>query len=282
ITAISRSAERQDLFFISKGSESVTLERWRKNGGWWGGTPTIGRNAAPGTSFGVVSRGSRKLEAFWARNDGALMHAYTENDGDTWVRDQVLDRYSEAKPESITAMSKDSSSAVVAWVTTRGALMVARYEGNTWVKNQVLIPGSLFVNTRLATLSISRNMMNIFFVGTDGMVYQSYWTSGMSNEKWTTTRISNLGASVGGISATSMNIDHMEVFWTHPSGTLHHAYWTKAQNSWSSEALPGSVGTNRCQPGSHIATVARVAKGTMEGWCRSIEGKLTHFYYYAK
>ncbi|KAH6869163.1 hypothetical protein B0T10DRAFT_595004 [Thelonectria olida] len=141
ITAISRTKDRHDLFFVEKGYEVVTLERWRKNGG------------------------SRKLEVFWVRRDGALMHAYTENDGDAWVRDLVLDRYSEAMPETVTAMSKDSNSMVVAWITTRGALEVARYEGNGWIKTQVLIPGSLPTNTKLVTLSISRNMMNIFFVG---------------------------------------------------------------------------------------------------------------------
>jgi hypothetical protein len=124
-------------------------------------------------------------------------------------------------------------------------------------------------------------MMNLFWIGTDSLVHQSYWTSGMFHDQWTTTLISSYPANAGGLSAVSMNSNHMEVFWTSPGGTLYHAYWTTVQNRWISEPVLGPTGTLRCQPGSYITTVARKGKNTIEGWCRSVESKLNHFYYYA-
>lgn len=281
LTAISRTPERHELFFVSKGYQVVHIERWRKHGGWWGGTPSIGKNVDPSTAFGVVSRGSNMLESFWVRNDRALMHAYTEDDGDSWVRDVVLDANADANPSSIAAMSRNANSMVVAWITSKGKLEVARYETSAWTSTSITTQNTVAGTSKIATLSITPSMMNLFWIGTDGLVHQSYWTSGMFNDQWTTTLISSFPANVGGISAVSMNSNHMEVFWTSPGGTLYHAYWTTAQNRWISEPVPGSTGTLRCQPGSHITTVARESKNTMEGWCRSVEGKLTHFYYYA-
>jgi hypothetical protein len=133
--------------------------------------------------------------------------------------------------------------------------------------------------SKIAALSITPNTMNLFWIGTDGLVHQSYWTSSMWNSQGTTSVISSYPANVGGISTVSMNSNHMEAFWTSPDGTLYHTYRTTAQSPWISEPVPGSTRTLRCQLGSHITTVAR--KDTMEGWCRSVEGKLTYFYYYA-
>lgn len=209
------------------------------------------------------------------------MHAYTFSDGDSWVQDEVLDPNANAVSGSVTAISKEANSMLVAWISMDEALEVARYENGNWVKTQVLAPGNMAKNTKIDALSCSPTMMNLFFVGTDLLVYQSYWKQGMPNDKWVTTLLSKFPAALGGISATSMNRDHMEVFWTSPAGALYHAYWTLAQGHWISETVPGSVGLNRCQGGSHITTVARKGKSSMEGWCRSVEGKLAHFYYYA-
>lgn len=221
------------------------------------------------------------LEVFWIRDDKALMHAYTVDDGDHWVTDALLDGNADAVPQSVTAISRDSGSMLAAWTSNRGSLEVSRFEGIGWIRQQVLPPNSMPKNTKIAAISISSGMMNLFYVGHDGLVYQSYWTSKMRWDRWETTRISNLPAALGGISAISMNSNHMEIFWTSPSGTLHHAYWTSASGRWISEAVPGSAGNTRCEPGSHITTVARKDKSSIEGWCRSIEGYLTHFYYYA-
>ncbi|OKP13127.1 hypothetical protein PENSUB_1227 [Penicillium subrubescens] len=57
------------------------------------------------------------LEGFWVRNDRTLMHAYTEDDGDSWVRDVVLDANVNANPSSVTAVSRNANSMVVAWIT---------------------------------------------------------------------------------------------------------------------------------------------------------------------
>lgn len=221
------------------------------------------------------------LESFWVRNDRALMHAYTVDDGDSWVRDVVLDVNADANPSSVTAMSRNANSMVVAWTTSKGKLEVIRYETSTWTSSAVTTENTVAGASKIAALSITPNMMNLFWIGTDGLVHQSYWTSKMWNSQWTSTVLSSYPASVGGISAVSMNSNHMEVFWTSTDGTLYHAYWTTAQNGWISGPLPGSTGNLRCQPGSHITTVARKGQNSMEGWCRSVEGKLTHFYYYA-
>jgi hypothetical protein len=145
LTAISRTPERYDLFFVPKGYKVVHVERWRKHGGWWGGTPSIGQNVDPSTAFGVVSRGSNMLEGFWVRNDWALMHAYTEDDGDSWVRDVVLDANANANPSSVAAVSRNANSMVVAWITSKGKLEVARYEPSTWtstpVTTEIPLPG---------------------------------------------------------------------------------------------------------------------------------------------
>ncbi|CEJ56781.1 hypothetical protein PMG11_02979 [Penicillium brasilianum] len=281
LTAISRTPERHELFFVPKGYQAVHVERWRKHGGWWGGTPVIGHKADPSTGFGVVSRGSNMLQTFWVRDDRALMHAYTEDDGDSWVRDVVLDAKADAKPSSVAATSRDPNSMVVAWVTSKGILEAARYEKSTWTKKQITTHDTVAGISKIATLSITPSMLNLFWIGTDGMIHQSYWTAGMPNDQWITTPISNFPANVGGLSAVSMNSNHMEVFWTSQTGTLYHAYWTAAQDRWISEPVPGSTGSLRCQPGSPLTTVARKGKNSMEGWCRSVEGKLVHFYYYA-
>lgn len=281
ITAISRTPDRHEVFFVPRGYQVVHIERWRKNGGWWGGTPSIGKNVDPNTAFGVVSRSSNMLESFWIRNDRALMHAYTVNDGDSWVSDVVLDANADANPSSVTAMSRNANSMVVAWTTSKGKLEVIRYETSTWTGSSITAENTVAGTSKIAALSITPNMMNLFWIGTDGLVHQSYWTSSMWNSQWTTTVLSSYPANVGGISAVSMNSNHMEVFWTSPDGTLYHAYWTTAQNGWISGPVPGSSGNLRCQPGSHITTVARKGQNSMEGWCRSVGGDLTHFYYYA-
>lgn len=281
VTAYSRRSDRHEVFFVDAESTGISLFRWRHDGGWWSGTPSVGHNVATNTNFGVVSRGSDSLEVFWARNDKALMHAYTFDDGNSWERDLVLDFDADVSPGSIAVMSKDANSQVVTWVTNQGALMLANYAGGSWRTARILNAGSAPVSTKLAALARSDTRMNIFFVGTNSRVWQAYWRVDFGDNVWAISQVSDLPAAVGGISAVSMNRDHMEVFWTSTDGTIMHAYWTLAANAWRSEALPGSSGATQCTPGSSITVVARKGKSTIEGWCRSKSGQAVHFYYYA-
>ncbi|KAH8899657.1 hypothetical protein GQ53DRAFT_836658 [Thozetella sp. PMI_491] len=151
-----------------------------------------------------------------------------------------------------------------------------------WLVARLKGAGTIHPLSTIATVSRDRNYVNIFRIGNEGKVYQSWRVPDSNPIAWEFSKISDLAAKPGYLAATSMYASHQEVFWTSSDGSVQHAYWTSQQNAGKSEPRPGTSG-KKCQPGTPLGVVSRDTRKyqwTMEGWRRTSSGSLVHFYYY--
>jgi hypothetical protein len=132
--------------------------------------------------------------------------------------------------------------------------------GNNGIKGVSRIPGS----------------MEIWYICTDGSVWDAYWYEGFT--QWNQYALAGPGsASVdSGITAVSRKPGTMEVWWVRPDGGVQDAYWYDTLNRWTQFPLsaPGTASVNGV-----IAAVSRKPE-TMEIWWVRPDGGVQDAYWY--
>lgn len=92
--------------------------------------------------------------------------------------------------------------------------------------------------------------LDAFFIETNGIIYNDYW----SGSTWGSTPTTNGGTASGGasIAATARTANNLDIFWIGPDGALWTAFWSG--NGWNSFAI--TVG-NFAPTGGNVTAVAR-------------------------
>jgi hypothetical protein len=202
-----------------------------------------------GTVPTVVSRSPTNLDLFWIDKNGSLNTAYESTTNGTWNLEQIVaPTYSLASNGSCT--------------------------GHT------VVPADGAVT---ATARTPANL-DAFFVGTDGNVYDEYWSTGMGTlasglPRWGSTATTTgpcwgtgcvgSGAPGGGVAAISRNPSELDVFYIGKDGGLWTTYWTDGA-AWTTGEI---TGPGVALPGAHVTATARTSE-TIDVFFLDISGTL--------
>jgi hypothetical protein len=163
---------------------------------------------------------------------------------------------------NLTAVSRDPNKLDAFHVGNDGGVYTAAWEGgvnnNNWAGwwragSLTAKPGSL-----VTAVARDANHLDIFAVGTDGVVYTAAWDTGSNGWKgWWDI----LGGSVpagGAVTAVSRHPNKLDVFCVSGDGGVYTAAWEGGvnNNNWAGWWRIGSL---KAKPGSVVSAVARDA-----------------------
>ena len=127
------------------------------------------------------------------------------------------------------------------------------------------------------TAAVSRipNSMEVWWIGADGSVQDSYWYDGGS---WQQFALAPAGSAArgGGIAGVSRIPNSMEVWWIAPNGSVQGAYWYEGATWQRYELAPAG---SAAPGGGGIAAVSRIPN-SMEVWWVGADGSIQDAYWY--
>jgi len=147
-------------------------------------------------------------------------------------------------------------------------------DSGPWNEFQLSGPGSAAPTGRIAAVSRNPSTMEVFWIGPDGSVQDSYYYDGSG---WNGFTLSGAGSAskTGGIAAVSRSPNTMEVFWIGRDGSVQDRYYYDG-SGWNGFTLSG-VGSASKTGG--IAAVSR-SSNTMEVFWAGRDGSVQDRYYY--
>jgi hypothetical protein len=197
-----------------------------------------------------------------------------------------------------TVVSRTTSNVDMFYVDGNGGLYTVFQSAPTYTwYTETLIPPSFTEHVGYATITIpsiapsnalvtatarSPENLDVFFIGTDGNVYTTYWGAGFGTNasglpNWGTPFSITSGACIntatscvgvaspgGGIAAVSRNPNQLDVFYIGKDGGLWTSWWYNGAPSWTTMELYGpSSDVQRsagiAPPGATITATARTS-----------------------
>ncbi|GAA0963420.1 hypothetical protein GCM10009554_82760 [Kribbella koreensis] len=143
-----------------------------------------------------------------------------------------------------------------------------------WRGFELAQPRSASEGGGVAAVSRIPNSMEVWWVGADGSLRDSYWYEG---NPWQGFELAPAGSASqgGGVAAVSRIPSSMEVWWVGGNGSVQGAYWYEGSNWGRYELAPG--GSASLNGG--IAAVSRIAN-SMELWWIGGDGSVQGAYWY--
>lgn len=142
-----------------------------------------------------------------------------------------------------------------------------------WFNYQLKAQASVGYGSDIAVLSRIPNSMELWYIGPNGSVQDSYW---YDNSGWKHFELAPSGSAVaGGIAGVSRKPGAMHIFWVGVTGSIESAFWNDP-SGWGryQVAPPGSAGL-----GTKIAAISR-KPDTLELWWIAPNGSVQDVFWY--
>lgn len=263
MATVSRSPANRDVFWI--GSRGDVMSAWNVLGyGWTGQTfSTTGPGMAHTTSrLAVIARGEWHLDVFFVGPDGELRTTWWDNaDGNWQAHTYTILGAGSARPGGgITAIARTPDTIDLIWTAPDRSIKHVGWSGGAWTTPAlVTLPGGAAATTRIAAVSRSSDVLNVFWITASGEVRTNWWQQGNDRSWRNVYTIPSLGpASIrGGISAAARDQNKLDLIWVTADGRLMTTYWNQSgPEQWVGHAY-ALTAQNAVSTEGNVALIAR-------------------------
>ena len=261
VTAVSRSADKLDVFVTGTDGHAYTAAWEPASSDGWHGWWRIGDIALPqGARISAVSRSADHLDVFATDAEGVVRTAAWEPSfTDGWHGWWELRGGRAAPGATVTAVSRSRDHLDAFVVGNDGGIYTAAWQpGFTdgwhgwWRIGNLTAPPGAAVHA----VSRSSDTLDVFVTANDGGVYTAAWQPAFTDGWHGWWRIGNLKAPPGApVHAVSRSTDCLDVFVTDSTGVVRTAAWEPAfVDGWHGW---WEVNGGRATPGAPVTVVSR-------------------------
>ncbi|MQA26780.1 MAG: hypothetical protein GEU94_15240 [Micromonosporaceae bacterium] len=75
----------------------------------------------------------------------------------------------------LTSLSRGDRHMEVWWITPRGSVQAAWFDGGAWSQYELAPPGSAAQNAAITCVSRKAGTMEVWWIGPDGSIEDAYW-----------------------------------------------------------------------------------------------------------
>ncbi len=274
IAAVSRLPEHLDVIWIGP-DRAVGSAFWSPfmNAGRWSAPfpitpPRAARSDSPLTA---LARLTEHLDVFWIGGDGAIGSTFWDrsvNSGDWNPPFPVTPPGAAGSASGLAACSRSEHHMDVFWIGSDGAI------GSTfWSRDvnrgywnapfTITPPRAARAGSPLAAVSRLPNHIDVFWVGPDGAIGSTFWSSDVNRGRWNSPFPISPPAAAGqgsGLAAACRRPHHVDVFWVGADGALGSTFWSRDFNAgkWNPPFPITPPGAAR--QSSPVAALAREAE----------------------
>jgi hypothetical protein len=268
IRTIFRGNGRTDAFWIAPDGAIMTA--W-VSGGEWRYPDTIAPtgSARSGSPLAAIFRPSQ-LDVFWFGPEGGVARAsWSENDG--WDYRSTID---DSIPSGIArgdspicAVSREAGYLDIFWIGPDGGISVASWDVREgWAYRASIDPavpsGVARSGSPLAAVSRYGNLLDVFWIGTEGEIAWASWSvQGGWSYQTSILPTSSLRADSPLAAVARRQPNLMDVFWIAADGSVSTGSWSEQQGWQYSVNLQGRVPAGSALPGTPLAALAIEREG---------------------
>jgi hypothetical protein len=238
VTAVSRSADKLDVFVVGTDG-GVYTAAWEPGfTDWWHGWWRIGNVVAPqGAYVGAVSRSADKLDIFVTDLSGAIQTAAWEPDfSDGWHGWWPLNGGRAAPGAPVTAVSRSTDKLDVFVTGTDGGVYTAAWEPDFtdwwhgwWRIGGLVAPQGAYVGA----VSRSADKLDILATDANGAIQTAAWEPAFT-DGWHGWWALNGGRAAPGapVTAVSRSADKLDAFVVGTDSRIYTAAWEPDFTDW--------------------------------------------------
>ncbi len=238
VAALARFPQQEDVFWI--GADGDVSSNWRNDNidsGNWHAQFALANpgSARAGSPLAALARIPQQLEAFWIGTDGDVSSNWRNDntDGGAWHTQFAI-----ANPGSVRAgsplavLARTPQQEEVFWIGAVGD--VSSNWRNDTVDNgawhsqfAIAHPGSVRADSGLAVIARTPSREDVFWVGTEGAVWNAWRDDGIDGGSWhPPLRINgpNSVRAASPLAATARVSDILEVFWIGADGDMSSTF----------------------------------------------------------
>lgn len=196
----------------------------------------------PYASISAAERFPGTFDVFWIARDGSIWEAtWNSAVNGSLVRElEIAVAGSGEAGGGIAAVARTPLNLDVFYINVAGRMTDAYSSdgGATWGATQAPQTVPAPVGAQVTAASPTTESLDVFYVGTNGALYQSSWTQVPG---WSTVAITSPGLATAGasVSAVSRIYTHLDVAFAGPSGAIYVASSTDLTSAWT-DGNPGS------------------------------------------
>ncbi|MFB6456855.1 hypothetical protein ACE38W_16400 [Chitinophaga sp. Hz27] len=211
-----------------------------------------------------ISREPNHLDVFWVGNDGRIYSSWWHAGGN-WDNHvfQIPGNYPPPAPgTNITSVSREPNHLDIFWIGSDGKIYSSWWHaGGNWDNHVFQIPGNYpppAPGTKITSVSREPNHLDIFWIGSDGKIYSSWWHAGSNWDNHVFPIPGNYSQPAPGTNITSVSREpnHVDIFWTGNDGKIYSSWW-HAGGNWDNHVfqIPGNYPPPA--PGTKITSISR-------------------------
>jgi hypothetical protein len=202
-------------------------------------------SASCNADIAAVSRAAGQTDVFWVGQNGSIQHAAVDIPNGTDQVSTVSAANSASTTGSLAAVSRAADTWEIFWVTPTGAVddhywFASGFTGQFQIYAAGPSSPNTFPSRQLVVVSRGSNMMEVFWIGTDRSIQDSYFYDGQG---WNHFTLAAAGSAVNPsqITAVTRAPNTMELWWIGTASEIHGAFWFEG-GSWTQYTLPGTFG----------------------------------------
>jgi hypothetical protein len=261
ITAVSRSADKLDIFGTDLGGNVLTAA-WQPtfNDGWHGWWQVAGGQSLPSAIVTAVSRSTDKLDVFVVGVNGvAITAAWDAAVSPNWRGWWPIGNAKFGAGGRIAAVSRSQDKLDIFGIDNNGAIQTAAWQpsfADGWHGWWQIAGGRATPGGAVGAVSRAPDKLDVFVVGLDGRVWTAAWDPAVSANWRGWWPIGSAIFPPGAlIHAVSRSTDKLDIFGTDIGGLVLTASWQPAfadgWHGWS------QVAGGRAAPGAPVSAVSR-------------------------
>ena len=235
------------------------------------------------SNIAAVSRSPEHMETFWIDKNGAVQHAYWDENGQPWQLPRPIAAPGSANTYAgISAVSRTPNTMEVLWIGQDESVQHSSwYDGGEWSPPTAIAPaGSASQYGGIAAVSRASNTVEAFWIGADESVKHAYWYDGQNGGNWAfylndLLAPANSASALSNVAVVSRDPRYMEVFWIGLGGSIQHAYYDGVW--YFNPARP--ISSSGASSFGGIAAVSRISN-SMEIWWLGEDGSVQDAYWY--
>ena len=220
-----------------------------------------------------MSRQPDHLDVFWADNGGAIGTQWWNGlmAGGAWDQHAALRITSPGvvpPGAGVAAVARHPNQLDVFWADNDGAIGSHWWNGSMpngrWdghpafrITDVHAVPSGGAV----AVVSRHRDHVDVFWVGTDGAIWTTWWNAHLNNGRWNTPfpiTSADVAPPGGGVAAVSRRPDHLDVFWADATGAIASHWWNgqAPDGRWDRHTSFRITNPGTVRPGAAVAAAS--------------------------
>ncbi len=239
LAAVARTGNNLDVFWFGNDGGLFTAY-WSPAAGWNSFEITGSNVAPPGAPLAAVARTQNNIDVFYIDSNGALQTAYW-SPPNGWNSFEISGWGIAGAGTPIAAATREWLSIDVFWVDGSGNVQQATWadgENNANWRIRGVPPAVAYGGAAsLSAVTRQPGNLDLFLVGTDGAVYNPFYSD--LGGGWGQTKTTGDGQSVSGspIAGTTRTPSNLDGFETDGNGNRFNTFWS-AGNPWGTVQIP--------------------------------------------